>query len=227
MYHYCIALYIKNKKITPILYIVRRLIEYRNHAKDGTHRRDRTGVRKKKQERHDLIVFPHPHRRDGTGCDLSDVNPRLSATATGHFWAVRGTVCSRFLWHAVSYISSGRHSPHVPLLYRRSSRVEMSRFHLVDMEIVCSQPRTHIPFGIAPIGEMAPGVPWKNYNQMIWLYFRTGIGEMAPIGEIAPGVPKKEKIILCKNVIAPGAILRMITVVYFFSCAVRFGRIHT
>ena len=30
-----------------------------------------------------LIVFSHPHRRDGTGCDLNDVNPRVSATAPG------------------------------------------------------------------------------------------------------------------------------------------------
>ena len=65
-----------------------RVKSYRNHAKNGTHRRDgthrrnRTGVRKKKQERHDFIVFPHPHRGDGTGCDLSDVYPRLGATAT-------------------------------------------------------------------------------------------------------------------------------------------------
>ena len=61
--------------------------EYRNRAKDGTHRRDAPigeiapGCAKK-QERHDFIVFPHPHRGDGTGCDLSDVYPRLGATAT-------------------------------------------------------------------------------------------------------------------------------------------------
>ena len=36
---------------------------------------------------------------------------------------------------------------------------------------------------------------------------------MAPIGEIAPGVPKKEKEISFENVIAPGAILRMMMVV--------------
>lgn len=64
---------------------------YRKHAKgathrrDGTHQRDRTGVRKKKQEWHDLMAFPHPHRRDGIGCDLPNVYPRLSATATGKF----------------------------------------------------------------------------------------------------------------------------------------------
>ena len=61
------------------------LIYYRNHAKDGIHRRDRTGVRKSKKERHDVIVFPYPHRRDGTGCDLSDVNSRLGATTTGYY----------------------------------------------------------------------------------------------------------------------------------------------
>ena len=57
---------------------------------------------------------------------------------------------------------------------------------------------THIPFGIAPIGEMAPGVPEKTINRAkrLKLYFRTGIGEITPIGEFAPGVPKKEKEIL-------------------------------
>ena len=117
---------------------------YRNHAKDGNHRRDgthrryRIGVRKKKKERHDLAVLLHPHRRDGTVCDPSDVNSRLGATATGQVWAVRGTVCSRFLWYAVSYLSSGRHSSHVPFLYRRSSRVETSQvvFHFIGMAIV-------------------------------------------------------------------------------------------
>ena len=56
-------------------------------------------------------------------------------------------------------------------------------------------------------------------------YFRTGIGVVTPIGEIAPGVPKKEKEILFQNVIAPGAILRMITVLivsWFFQSIEKF-----
>ena len=27
-----------------------------------------------------FIIFSHPHRRDGTGYDLNDINPRVSAT---------------------------------------------------------------------------------------------------------------------------------------------------
>ena len=46
--------------------------------------------------------------------------------------------------------------------------------------------------GIAPIGEMAPGVPCKALNKLIELHHRTGMREMAP-GEMAPGCAKKYK----------------------------------
>ena len=107
---------------------------YRNHAKDdthrrvSTHRRYRTGVLKKMQGRHDLIVLLHPHRRDGTGCDPSDVSPRLGAIATGHVRSVRCTVYSRFLRHAVSYTQF-------------TCWNESSCFQFIGMAVVCSQPR--------------------------------------------------------------------------------------
>ena len=96
-----------------------------------------------------------------------DGNQWLGATATAHVWAVRGTVCSRFLWHAVSYISWGRHSSHAPLLYRRSSRVEMSHvlFYRNGSCMLSTKDTTHILLAIAPIGEMAPGVPWNNRSK--------------------------------------------------------------
>ena len=48
-------------------------------------------------------------------------------------------------------------------------------------------------FSIAPIGEMAPGVPCKALNKIIYLHYRTGMREMVPIGEMAPGCAKKYK----------------------------------
>ena len=67
-------------------------------------------------------------------------------------------------------------------------------------------------FSIAPIGEMAPGVPCKALNKIIQLHYRTGMREMAPIGEMVPGCVKKYKKEILKNPFAPGAISRMITV---------------
>ena len=44
-----------------------------------------------------LILFWCPHRRDGTGCDLNDVSPRVSATAPGP----RLVNAATFSWNAM------------------------------------------------------------------------------------------------------------------------------
>ena len=64
-------------------------------------------------------------------------------------------------------VSSGRHSSHAPLLYRRSSRVEMSHvlFYRNGSCMLSTKDTTHILLAIAPIGEMAPGVPWNNRSK--------------------------------------------------------------
>ena len=48
----------------------------------------------KRSKKH-LIVFSHPHRRDGTGCDLNDVNPRVSVTVPGPRGDIRALLLSR------------------------------------------------------------------------------------------------------------------------------------
>ena len=53
------------------------------------------GKRIKKEILEHLIVFSHPHRRDGTGCDISDINPRVSATAPGPRGDIRAPLVSR------------------------------------------------------------------------------------------------------------------------------------
>ena len=85
-------------------------------------------MRKKKQERY-LTVFSHPHRRDGTGGDLNDVNPRVSATAPGPRGDIRAPLLSRTITTGTCVVST---------LFTRGN--ESSCFHLIGMKIVRSQP---------------------------------------------------------------------------------------
>ena len=75
-----------------------------------------------------LIVFSHPHRRDGTGCDLKDVNPRVSATAPGPRGDIKAPLLSRTITTGTCVVST---------LYTRGN--ESSCFHLIGMKIVRSQ----------------------------------------------------------------------------------------
>ena len=76
-----------------------------------------------------LIVFSHPHRRDGTGCDLNDVNQRVSATAPGPRGDIRAPLLSRTITTGTCVVST---------LCTRGN--ESSCFHLIGMKIVRSQP---------------------------------------------------------------------------------------
>ena len=53
-----------------------------------------------KRSKKEIIVFSHPHRRDGTGCDLNDVNPRVSATTPGP----RGDIATPLAYHYYRYL---------------------------------------------------------------------------------------------------------------------------
>ena len=52
-----------------------------------------------------FFVFSHPHRRDGTGCDLNDVNPRVSATVPGPRGDIRASLLSRTISTGTCVIS--------------------------------------------------------------------------------------------------------------------------
>ena len=89
----------------------------------------------KRSKKH-LIVFSHPHRRDGTGCDLNDVNPRVSATAPGPRDDIRASLLSLTITTGTCVVST---------LFTRGN--ESSCFHLIGMKIVRSQPSpTHIRY---------------------------------------------------------------------------------
>ena len=89
-----------------------------------------------------FIVFSHPHRRDGTGCDLNDVNPRVSATALGPRGDIRAPLLSRTITNGTRVVST---------LFTRGN--ESSCFHLIGMKIVRSQPsskRTYVHAAYSP-----------------------------------------------------------------------------
>ena len=79
------------------------------------------GKRSKKEY---LIAFSHPHRRDGTGCDLNDVNPTVSATAPGPRGEIRAPLLSRTITTGTRVVST---------LFTRGN--ESSCFHLIGMKI--------------------------------------------------------------------------------------------
>ena len=84
-----------------------------------------------------LIVFSHPHRRDSTGCDLNDVIPRVSATATGPRGDIRAPLLSRTFTTGTCVVST---------LFTRGN--ESSCFHLIGVNIIRSQTKltTHIRY---------------------------------------------------------------------------------
>ena len=87
-------------------------------------------MRKKEARKKYLVVFSHPHRRDGTGCDLNDVNPRVSATAPGPRGDIRAPLLSRTITTGTCFVST---------LFTGGN--ESSCFYLIGMKIVRSQPR--------------------------------------------------------------------------------------
>ena len=87
-----------------------------------------------KEARKKYLYF-RTHRGDGTGCDLNDVNTRVSATAPGPRGDIRAPLLSRT-------ISTGTC---VSTLFTRGH--ESSCFHLIGMKIVSSQPSSQHTYG--------------------------------------------------------------------------------
>ena len=83
-----------------------------------------------------LIVVSHPHRRDGTGCDLNDVNPRVSATAPGPRGDIRAPLLSRTITTGTCVVST---------LFTRGNE---SSFHLIGMKncTLSTKLTTHIRY---------------------------------------------------------------------------------
>ena len=100
-----------------------------------------------------LIVFSHPHRRDGTGCDLNDVNPRVSATAPGPRGDIRAPLLSRTITTGTCVIST---------LFTRGN--ESSCFHLIGMKIVRSQPSSQHTYGTCRLQ------PPRSQKELVWYY---------------------------------------------------------
>ena len=111
------------------------------------------GKRSKKEY---LIAFSHPHRRDGTGCDLNDVNPRVSAVLPHRAHAVtsgRQTVLSRTITTGTCVVS---------MLFTRGN--ESSCFHLIGMKIVRSQPSSQHTYGTCRLQ------PPRSQKELVWYY---------------------------------------------------------
>ena len=83
-----------------------------------------------------LIVFSHLHRRDGTGCDLNDVNPRVSATAPGPRGDIRALLLSRTFTTGTCVVST-------LFMHGNESRCN----HLIGMKIVRPQPSSQHTYG--------------------------------------------------------------------------------
>ena len=118
-----------------------------------------------------VIVFSHPHRRDGTGCDLDDVNPRVSATAPGPRGDIRVPLLSRTITTGTCVVST---------LFTRGK--ESSCFHLIGMKIVRSQPSSQHTYGTFRLQ------PPRSQNELVWYYgswcrrgrTRTTVGARGP-----------------------------------------------
>ena len=177
-----------------------------------------TRVREKEARKKYFSVFSHPRRRDGTGCDLNDVNPRAvaaaatlplvseelaSAPAASDMtqrimcvsWLCRRCVISlRFLgvlWYCCTVFRrtdvpigrctafSGHVGACLPTIWyvsvhilpyhrgidpsQRSHRAAYCLQQRCLVKAVCSIYQC----SIAPIREMAPGVPCKALNKVI------------------------------------------------------------
>ena len=107
------------------------------------------GKRRKKY----LIIFSHPHRRDGTGCDLNDVNRRVSATAPGAHSDIRAPLLSRIITAGTCVVSTA---------FMRGN--ESSCFHLIGMKIVRSQPSPQHTYGTCRLQ------PPRSQKELVWYY---------------------------------------------------------
>ena len=110
-----------------------------------------------------LMVFSHPHRRDGTGCDLNDVNPRVSATAPGPRGDIRAPLLSRPITTGSCVVST---------LFTRGN--ESRCFHLIGVKIVRSQPSSQHTYGTCRLQ------PARSQKELVWYYgtwCRRGAGQ--------------------------------------------------
>ena len=125
---------------------------YRNQAWDGTHRRDGTRVRKKKQERIFNCIFAPPSAR-WHRVYLNDVNPRVSATAPGPRGDIRAPLLSRTITTGTCVVST---------LFTRGN--EWSCFLLIGMKIVRSQPSSQHTYGTCRLQ-----LP-RSQKELAWYY---------------------------------------------------------
>ena len=91
--------------------------------------------------------FRTPCRRDGTGCDRNDINPRVSATAPGQ----RGGMRAQLLSH-----TNTTGTCVVPTLFTRGN--ESSCFHLIGIKNVLSQPSSQHTYLVRYMPSTAPQV---------------------------------------------------------------------
>ena len=100
-----------------------------------------------------LIAFLHPDRRDGTGCDLNDVNPSVSVTAPGPRDDIRASLLSLTITTGTCVVST---------LFTRGN--ESSCFHLIGMKIVRSQPSPQHTYGTCRLQ------PPRSQKELVWYY---------------------------------------------------------
>ena len=100
-----------------------------------------------------LNVFSHPRRLDGTGCDLKDVNPRVSATPSVPRGDIRAPLLSRTITTGTCVVST---------LFTRGN--ESSCFHLIGMNIVRSQPGSQHTYGTCR--RLLP----RSQKELVWYY---------------------------------------------------------
>ena len=85
--------------------------------------RSHQGAEKEARKKY-LVVFSHPHRRDGNRCHLNDVKPRVSATAPGPRGDIRAPLLSRTITTGTCVVST---------LFTRGN--ESSCFYLIGMKL--------------------------------------------------------------------------------------------
>ena len=110
------------------------------------------GAKKEARNKY-FIAFSHPHRRDGTGCDLNDLNRRVSATAPGPRGDIRAALLSHTITTGTCVVST---------LFTRGN--ESSFSHLIGMKIVRSQPSSQHTYGTCRLQ------PARAQKELVWYY---------------------------------------------------------
>ena len=107
----------------------------------------------KRSEKETFNCISASHRRDCTGCDVSDVNPRVSSTAPGPRGDIRAPLLSRTISTGTCVVST---------LFTRGN--ESSWFDLIGMQNVRSQPSSQHTYGTC-----RPQPP-RSQKDLVWYY---------------------------------------------------------